>query len=366
MIALPVIDDYEALFVNNTPLLDTRAPIEFSRGAFPNAQPAPLMNNEEREQVGTCYQSTGKEAALELGHQLVSGQAKEQRVDVWMKFFQGNPSGVLYCFRGGLRSQITQRWIFERSGIACPRVKGGYKAMRRYLIDELEVLSEKLNFVVVGGQTGAGKTLLLNRLSNSVDLEGLANHRGSAFGNDVDPQPTQINFENALAIELIKNKHRAFIALEDEGANIGTIHIPDALKLKTQSSKLVVLKASVDERIELSLKTYVADMHDKYCALDVQFGFQNFANYWRESLGKIRKRLGGVRYQELSKILEDALSRYHSSSGSMLFLPIIETLLVDYYDPMYAYQINNKRDRIVFEGRADEIIDFLEGSKFSL
>ena len=366
MTELPVIDDYEALFVNDTPLLDTRAPIEFSRGAFPNAQHAPLMTDDEREQVGTCYQNIGKEAALELGHQLISGQIKEQRLDAWMAFFQSNPNGILYCFRGGLRSQITQRWIFERSGITCPRVKGGYKAMRRYLIDELESLSEKLNFVVVGGQTGAGKTLLLNRLSNSIDLEGLANHRGSAFGNDVDPQPTQINFENALAIELIKNKQQAFIALEDEGTNIGTIHIPGALKLKTQSSKLVVLKASVDERIELSLKTYVTDMHDKYCTLDAQQGFQNFADYWRESLGKIRKRLGGVHHQELIKILEDALSRYHSSGGSALFLPIIKTLLVDYYDPMYAYQINNKKNRIVFEGRADEIIDFLEGSKFSL
>ena len=366
MTELPVIDNYEALFVNNTPLLDTRAPIEFSRGAFPNAQHAPLMTNDEREQVGTCYQNIGKEAALELGHQLVSGQVKEQRLDAWMAFFQNNSNGILYCFRGGLRSQITQRWIFERSGTAYPRIKGGYKAMRRFLIDELETLSEKLNFVVIGGQTGAGKTLLLNRLSGSVDLEGLANHRGSAFGNDVEPQPTQINFENALVIQLIKNKQQSFVVLEDEGANIGTIHIPDVLKLKVQSSKLVVLKASVDERIELSLKTYVADMHDKYCALDAQQGFENFANYWRESLGKIRKRLGGVRYQGLIKILENALSQYYSSGGATLFLPIIETLLVDYYDPMYAYQINNKKDRIVFEGNSDEIVDFLESSKFSL
>ena len=365
MTGLPVIDDYESLFVNNTPLLDTRAPIEFSRGAFPSAQHAPLMTDDEREQVGICYQNIGKEAALELGHQLVSGKVKEQRLDAWMAFFQNNPDGILYCFRGGLRSQITQRWIFERSGIAYPRIKGGYKSMRRYLIDELENLGKKLNFVVIGGQTGAGKTLLLNRLRNSIDLEGLANHRGSAFGNDVNPQPTQINFENALAIELIKNKQQTFIALEDEGTNIGTIHIPDALKLKTQSSKLVVLKASVDERIELSLKTYVADMHDKYCALDAQNGFENFAIYWRQSLGKIRKRLGGVRYQELAKILEDVLNKYQDADSVRLFLPIIETLLVDYYDPMYAYQINNKKNRIVFEGSADEIIDFLKSSKFS-
>jgi len=365
MTDLPVIDDYESLFVNNTPLLDTRAPIEFSRGAFPSAQHAPLMTDDEREQVGICYQNIGKEAALELGHQLVSGKVKEQRLDAWMAFFQNNPDGILYCFRGGLRSQITQRWIFERSGIAYPRIKGGYKSMRRYLIDELENLGKKLNFVVIGGQTGAGKTLLLNRLRNSIDLEGLANHRGSAFGNDVNPQPTQINFENALAVELIKNKQQTFIALEDEGTNIGTIHIPDALKLKTQSSKLVVLKASVDERIELSLKTYVADMYDKYCALDAQNGFENFAIYWRQSLGKIRKRLGGVRYQELAKILEDVLNKYQDADSVRLFLPIIETLLVDYYDPMYAYQINNKKNRIVFEGSADEIIDFLKSSKFS-
>ena len=365
MTDLPVIDDYESLFVNNTPLLDTRAPIEFSRGAFPSAQHAPLMTDDEREQVGICYQNIGKEAALELGHQLVSGKVKEQRLDAWMAFFQNNPDGILYCFRGGLRSQITQRWIFERSGIAYPRIKGGYKSMRRYLIDELKNLGKKLNFVVIGGQTGAGKTLLLNRLRNSIDLEGLANHRGSAFGNDVNPQPTQINFENALAIELIKNKQQTFIALEDEGTNIGTIHIPDALKLKTQSSKLVVLKASVDERIELSLKTYVADMHDKYCALDAQNGFENFAIYWRQSLGKIRKRLGGVRYQELAKILEDVLNKYQDADSVRLFLPIIGTLLVDYYDPMYAYQINNKKNRIVFEGSADEIIDFLKSSKFS-
>ena len=366
MTDLPIIDDYEALFVDNTPLLDTRAPVEFSQGAFPNSQHAPLMTDDEREQVGTCYQNGGKDDALALGYQLVSGQIKRQRLNAWMAFFNANPNGALYCFRGSLRSQITQQWLFEYSGTAYPRIRGGYKAMRRYLIDELERLSEKLNFVVIGGQTGAGKTLLLNRLINSIDLEGLANHRGSAFGNDVDPQPTQISFENALSIELIKKKHQTFIVLEDEGINIGTIHIPDVLKLKTQCAKLIVLKASVDQRIELSLKAYVVDMCDKYCALDPQRGFEHFANYWRESLGKIRKRLGGVRHQELSTTLEGALDKYQDASSVVLFLPIIETLLLEYYDPMYAYQINNKKDRIVFEGNADEIIDFLEDSKFSL
>lgn len=363
---LPFVDCFENLFADDVPLLDTRAPIEFAKGAFPNSQHAPLMTDDEREQVGACYQGQGKEQALLLGHELVAGKIKEQRVDAWMAFVQNNPNGALYCFRGGLRSQITQHWVFERSGIAYPRIHGGYKAMRRYLIDRLEALSEKLNFVVVGGQTGSGKTLLLNRLNNSIDLEGLANHRGSAFGNDVEPQPTQINFENALAIKLIKSKQHSFIALEDEGNNIGTVHIPDVLKRNTEHAPLIVLHASVDERIELSLKTYVADMYTKFCAIDAEHGFENFSNYWRNSLGKISKRLGGARFQQLLIILEGALDGYHSFGGETLFLPIIETLLVDYYDPMYSYQINNKKERIVFEGRADEILDYFNSSKFSL
>ena len=363
---LPSVDNFESFFISNTPLLDTRSSVEFAKGAFPNSQHSPLMTDGEREQVGACYQNQGKEEALLLGHKLVSGKIKEQRIDAWMAFIQNNPDGVLYCFRGGLRSQISQRWIFERSGISYPRIQGGYKAVRRYLIDELESLSKKLNFVVIGGQTGAGKTLLLNRLNNSVDLEGLANHRGSAFGNNVEPQPTQINFENALAVELIKSKHHSFVTLEDEGNNIGTLHIPDTLKRNSQLAKLVILRASINERVELSLKTYVTDMYAKFCAFDEERGFEHFANYWRKSLGKIRKRLGGVRFQQLLIILEDALTRYHSAGGEALFMPIIETLLVDYYDPMYAYQINNKKDRIVFEGRADEIVDYFNGSKFNL
>ena len=127
MTDLPIIDDYEALFVDNTPLLDTRALVEFSRGAFPNTQHAPLITDNEREQVGTCYKNSGKDDALALGYQLVSGQIKQQRLNAWMVFFNANPNGALYCFRGGLRSQITQQWLFEYSGTAYPRIRGGYK-----------------------------------------------------------------------------------------------------------------------------------------------------------------------------------------------------------------------------------------------
>ena len=93
---LPFVDSIESLFTEGIPLLDIRAPIEFSKGAFPNSTHLPLMTDSEREKVGTCYQNQGKEQALLLGHQLVSGAIKEQRVDAWMAFIQKNPQGALY------------------------------------------------------------------------------------------------------------------------------------------------------------------------------------------------------------------------------------------------------------------------------
>lgn len=100
--------DYKQLFLNDTPLIDTRAPIEFAKGAVPNATNMPLMTDEERTKVGTCYKHQGQQTAINLGHKLVSGAVKEERVQAWIKFAQQNPQGFIYCFRGGLRSKISQ------------------------------------------------------------------------------------------------------------------------------------------------------------------------------------------------------------------------------------------------------------------
>ena len=224
------IDNFQQLFQNNTPLMDVRAPVEYSRGSFPGVLNAPLMTDNERHLVGRSFKQSGQLSAIELGRQLVSGTIKNQRINDWLDFINQNPSGALYCFRGGLRSEITQQWIFDYSGITYPRVKGGYKAMRRYLIEESSRITNSKNFIVIGGQTGCGKTLLLNKFRNNIDLEGLANHRGSAFGNNVSSQPTQIDFENSLAIELIQKQKNRFLLIEDEGNNIGTVYLPEQPK----------------------------------------------------------------------------------------------------------------------------------------
>lgn len=206
--------DYRDIFLNDRPLMDVRAPVEFLKGAFPQALNRPLMNDIERQKVGTCYKQQGQDAAIALGHQLVGGTVKAERIAAWAEFARANPDGYLYCFRGGLRSQITQQWLAAEAGIAYPRVLGGYKALRGFLIDTIEAAVAECDFVLVGGLTGTGKTEVLAQLDNALDLEGHANHRGSSFGKHATPQPAQIDFENALAIDLLKKRaagHEQFV-----------------------------------------------------------------------------------------------------------------------------------------------------------
>ncbi|WP_428095583.1 tRNA 2-selenouridine(34) synthase MnmH [Candidatus Thioglobus sp.] len=362
---LTQIEDFHSLVTANAPMFDTRAPVEFAQGSFPHTQSLPLMSNQERELIGTCYKNKGQDAAIKLGHELVQGEVKQARIDSWIVFIKNNPNGALYCFRGGLRSQISQQWIYEATGIDYPRLKGGYKALRRYLIDETQRIMTHITPVIIGGQTGCGKTLLLNHIQQMVDLEGLANHRGSAFGNTTTVQPTQISFENELAIELIKKQNYSHLIFEDEGANIGTVHIPDCVKNKNSQADLILLDATINERIKISMDAYVINMHQDFISQDLLNGFDNFSNYWLKSLEKIQKRLGLERYKIMKSQVELALKAYQNTSHFDGFLPVVESLLVDYYDPMYNYQIQKKMDRVVFRGTRLEVLEYLPSLSIS-
>ena len=144
------IDDFESILRSDTPLIDTRSPTEFAKGSLPAAVNLPLMNNEEREAVGRCYKEQGQAAAIRLGHELVSGNLREERVRAWQTFATRHPDGALFCFRGGLRSEIAQRWL-QHAGVDFPRIKGGYKAMRRWLIDTSDNLISNGRLLLVGG-----------------------------------------------------------------------------------------------------------------------------------------------------------------------------------------------------------------------
>ncbi len=364
---LPQIDDYRSLFLNNIPMLDVRAPVEFDQGAFPFTQNIPLMNNQERTDVGICYKNFGQDEAIKLGHERVQGKIKSERIEHWAHFFEQHPQGLLYCFRGGMRSKISQQWIYEKTGLIYPRVKGGYKAMRRFLLDELEKSTQYIEPVILSGRTGTGKTLILKSIKQKIDLEGLFHHRGSVFGKHVTPQPTQIDIENTLSIELLKhlhNNHKKMI-LEDEGSNIGSRRLPDDLVKKMQQSPVVLLKASIEERINITFQEYIIeDLAEHRSFYGDEQGFQLWSEQLQGAIDKIQRRLGGVRHKELKTQLNKAIQQ-QISGNTESHKEWIRTLLVDYYDPMYDYQLSKKQERVVFTGKKNDVLDYLK-SEFTI
>ena len=358
---LPQIDDYRALFLNDTPLLDVRAPIEFNQGAFPHSENVPLINDVEREAIGIRYKNLGQDEAIQLGHTLVQGEIKSTRIQQWEQFVNKHPAGVLYCFRGGMRSKISQQWIYENTGIIYPRIKGGYKALRRFLIDELETSIQQLTPVILGGRTGIGKTIFLKQLTQKIDLEGIYHHRGSVFGKHVTPQPSQIDIENSLSIEFIKLRHQGYstIVLEDEGGNIGSRRLPDSLIKKMKQSPIVMLETGIEERIDITFEEYVNEaLAEHQSFYGTETGFQRWSEQLHQALDKIERRLGGVRHRELKALLSHALQQ-HGEGITEPHKEWIKVLLVDYYDPMYDYQLSKKQEQVVFKGQQDEVLEYL-------
>ncbi|TBW58772.1 tRNA 2-selenouridine(34) synthase MnmH [Marinobacter halodurans] len=353
----PDTQDYLHLFLNDVPLMDVRAPVEFHKGSFPTAVNAPLMNDDERHRVGIRYKEAGQQSAIELGHQLVRGDIKQQRIEAWIRFTQQHPDGYLFCFRGGLRSQLTQHWIRE-AGVDFPLVQGGYKALRRFLIDAQEALLPDLPIVIISGRTGTGKTRVLLDTPNPVDLEGMAHHRGSSFGRTLIPQPGQIDFENRVAIALLKAKHKVGgpVFLEDESRLVGRCALPHGLRERMAAAPLLVLENTLEERIDIIRQDYVTGMLAAFIERDGQeAGWINFRDYLLSALDRIRKRLGGQRHQALREVMVQALDEQQRTGDASRHAEWIQVLLQDYYDPMYDYQLSQKAGRIAARGRPDEL-----------
>jgi tRNA 2-selenouridine synthase len=353
----PDTDDYRALFLSPTPMMDMRAPAEFARGAFPSALSLPLMSDEERAQVGICYKRRGQEAAIELGHQLVSGELKDRRLAQWTDFARQHPAGYLYCFRGGLRSQTVQRWLREE-GLEYPLVIGGYKAMRRYLLEQLELSVARASFVLVSGKTGTGKTRVISRLSRAVDLEGLANHRGSSFGQMPTPQPSQIDFENGISIALMRllDGRQERIYLEDEGHLIGCLSLPDALREKMIVAPMLVVEQSLEERIDIVIDDYVVDLGRRYALMYAEDGPRLHSEKLQCDLARISKRLGGQRQQRVSDMMAAAFTRQWREGDLSGHREWIAELLEKYYDPMYEYQLSKRAGEQLYRGDRQAIV----------
>jgi len=354
-------EHFHELFLQDTCFLDVRAEGEFAKGYLPNAINLPILNDHERHLVGTCYKQQGQQAAIQLGHKLVCGELKMSRMQNWCERVADKPNMHVYCWRGGMRSKLTRLWMGE-AGVDVPLIEGGYKALRRSLMQVIESAARDFPMIRVGGQTGVAKTRLINEMNCSIDLEKYAHHRGSSFGRMVDQQPTQANFEHLLAIDLLHKTQllgeNKTLFVEDESRSIGLSSIPITFFEAMRRSSLTVVEMSFEFRVQRVLQDYVIDMLAAYQAKDAEKGFECFSNYLSEGLLRIQKRLGLERYKQANDLLANAL-RAHLITGDVSAHEAWITLLLrDYYDPMYAYQIQKNNSSVAFRGSYAEVLEW--------
>lgn len=348
------------LLRNNVPLIDLRSPGEFARGAFPCARNLPLLSDAERSEIGVLYKKRGAEAAVRRGYVLVSGAVRSARLKSWTDFLQAHPDAWIYCWRGGLRSAIVQSWLRD-AGWPAPRVAGGYKRLRQTCLDVLADSPGAANsgeacpapatpgdgkrWLVLAGRTGVGKTEVIKTLPNALDLEGLARHRGSAFGSLEQPQPPPIAFENALAAAYLRHRGASLI-LEDESRTIGRLALPKSWYGRMQQAPIVLLEASLAQRIRRIRKEYVD--------LPLSQGADCAALHKRHqtALQRITKRLGRQRHGQVSEALAQGFRQGDHEHW-------IGLLLTWYYDPMYDHQLTSKKHRVIFTGDRQAVCECL-------
>lgn len=295
------------------PVIDVRSPSEFNYGHIPGAHNIALFDDNERAVVGTLYKKEGRSSAVLKGIEL-SGPCMHEKLKAAMQTAVDGKL-LVHCWRGGMRSEA-MAWLFSLGGIETTILEGGYKSYRHYILEEL---SKSRKIIVLGGMTGSGKTHILRRigeLGNTViDLERLANHKGSAFGAlGQEPQPSSEHFANLLYDEWMKSDNLKPLWLEDESRNIGSVFMPDTFYRHLQVAPAIVLRMPVPMRLPRLIEEY-----SKYPAARL-----------KESIMKISKRLGGSNAAEAAKAVDE---------GD--FSKAIEITL-GYYDKTYLFGVSRK------------------------
>ncbi len=311
------IDEFIKMDTSAFLLLDVRSPSEFIHAHIPFAFNLPLFIDEERKIVGTAYKQDSRENAIKLGLNFfgpkMSGMIEEvEKLIAQNKILrrikeQHNIPIVVHCWRGGMRSAGVG-WLLDLYGFKVFTIIGGYKAYRNWTLQQFEI---KYQFKVIGGYTGSGKTDIIQTLKKKgeaiIDLEGLANHKGSAFGNlNAIPQPSQEMFENLLAMELYQLRNEC-IMVEDESQRIGDINLPIKLFDNKQSSPIFFLDIPFEERLKYIVKDYGKNSKEKLI----------------NAIMRIKKRLGGLDTKNaLNFLLEDDIENCFA-------------ILLRYYDKHY-------------------------------
>ncbi|MBD0777397.1 tRNA 2-selenouridine(34) synthase MnmH [Maribacter sp. ANRC-HE7] len=322
--------------LEHIPIIDVRSPGEFAKGHIPGANTIGLFTNEERAIVGTAYKKESKERAIELGYGFVKPKLNDfitQSIGV-----APEKEVVVHCWRGGMRSSAFADHLIENGFKKVYVIEKGYKAYRNYV---LRFFEQPFNLKILGGYTGTGKTEILHFLEKKgqqvIDLEGLANHRGSAFGGiDLPPQPTTEQFENNLFTKVRSLHPETPIWIEDESKAIGKVAIPDRLYFKMRDMPVYFLDIPIQERIKHLVDTYAQLSQDKLA----------------EAIGRITKRLGN----EKAKLALNALENNNYDK--------VVALILSYYDKYYLKGLQKRQESAILKFEItsvnhEETADFL-------
>jgi len=295
-------------------MIDVRSPSEYADSSIPCSVNIPLFDDEERAEVGTIYTRVSVEAAKERGLEIVS--AKLPRFI--RQFAEIEGPKTVFCWRGGMRSKTTAT-LLSLMDIHVNRLAGGYRDYRKWVISTLEGLDFKPNALVIHGNTGNGKTAILRNLQAKgypvVDLEGMAGHRGSAFGHIGLQANNQRMFDSLLLEELLRLQHCEYIMLEAESRRIGKVCVPDFILSKKDHGRHIKLELPLEVRVQNILDDYEPWKYPQDCILDFQ---------------KIRSKIHVPIAAEIAECLEQGI-----------YARAVELLLLHYYDKRYAYSEKN-------------------------
>jgi tRNA 2-selenouridine synthase len=302
------------------PVLDVRSPGEYKHAHIPGALSFPLFTDEERKLVGTAYKQQSREQAIKIGLDFFGANMKKMVEEAEAITANHLPSAtktiLVHCWRGGMRSAAIA-WLLDLYGFKIYTLAGGYKAFRKWVLEQFE---KDYPFAVVGGYTGSGKTYVLKDLARAketvIDFEGLANHKGSAFGNIGMPnQPGQEQFENSLALELnYASANGQSIWVEDESQRIGTVNIPITLWKNMRTKPLYFLDIPFEERLRHIVQEYGKLEKEKLV----------------NAIIRIKKRLGGLETKEsINALLDDRTEDCFR-------------ILLTYYDKWYLKGMHNR------------------------
>lgn len=303
----------------SVPIVDVRSPGEYLHGHIPGSVNIPLFSDDQRAEVGIKYNREGREKAIIKGLDLI-GPSMSKKLSEAIAIAH-NKKLLVHCWRGGMRSE-SMAWLFSLGGIEVEILDGGYKSYRNFVLNKL---SENRRMIVLGGLTGSGKTEILKYLASTgnrvIDLEGLANHKGSAFGAlGQEIQPSSEYFSNLVFNELTKFSASEIVWVEDESLSIGTVFIPEQIYSQMQRAPLIAVLIDIKTRIPRLSAEYSTFPKSDLIA----------------SVQKISKRLGGDNTREAVIAIERDD-----------FEKAIEITL-KYYDKAYMYGLEKNPGRKVY------------------